>query len=118
MTAPYSSQHSVLTFAGQDALDPCVIKIWVADISTVLEPSTAASAATEFAGCLHIAALGACGADRLGACFCNCLAFTRERHIETDVTTHYKRAQHTLQASEFAPSSRSDISSISTVEII
>ena len=36
-------------FAGLDALAPCVIKVWVAGISTVLEPSTTGSAATELA---------------------------------------------------------------------
>ena len=65
--------HQGLTFAGLDALEPCMIK---PAISTVLEPRTAASATTEFAGFLHVAALGAhlrtqhgCTRRRLGR-FC------------------------------------------------
>ena len=46
--------------AGLDAIDPCMIKVGVANISTPLEPRTAASATTELAGLLKAAALGAC----------------------------------------------------------
>ena len=38
-----------VTFAGIDALEPRVIKIWADLNRTVVEPSTAAEAATEFA---------------------------------------------------------------------
>ena len=67
------SDSKKLTFAGLNALDPCMIEVWVASISTVLEPSTAASATTEFAGFLNAAALGAHLASYLGrrrGCFC------------------------------------------------
>ena len=47
-----------LTFAGLNALEPRVIKLRVAGISAVLEPSTAASATTEFAEFFIVAALG------------------------------------------------------------
>ena len=62
-----------LTFAGPDALDPCVIKL--ADIPAVPEPSTAASTTTDFAGFLKYAALGALvhivqGCSCRGGCFC------------------------------------------------
>ena len=53
------SDSKKLTFAGLNALDPCMIKVCVTGISAVLEPSTAASATTEFAGFLDNAALGA-----------------------------------------------------------
>ena len=53
------SQEQGLTRAGPNALDPCMIEVWVTGISAVLEPSTAASATTEFAGFLDTAALGA-----------------------------------------------------------
>ena len=49
------------TFAGIDALTPRVIEIRVAEIATLLEPSTATSATTELAGSLDGAALGARG---------------------------------------------------------
>ena len=57
----YMAQNSTsqqLTFACLDALVPRVIKLCVAGISTVLEPSTIASATTEFAGFLGSTALG------------------------------------------------------------
>ena len=38
-----------VTFAGIDALEPRVLKIWADLNRTVVEPSTAAEAATEFA---------------------------------------------------------------------
>ena len=47
------------TFAGLYALDPCVIEVCVPGISTLLEPSTAASATAEFAGFLDSRARGA-----------------------------------------------------------
>ena len=55
MTKTIASQQH--TLAGLDALDPCVIKLCLADISTVLEPSTAVSATAAFAGILKRAAL-------------------------------------------------------------
>ena len=42
-----------------------MIEAWVTGISTVLEPSTAMSATTVFAGFLDTAALGARGANPL-----------------------------------------------------
>ena len=42
-----------------------MIEVCVAGISTVLEPSTAISATTEFAGFLDAATLGARGPNRL-----------------------------------------------------
>ena len=42
-----------------------MIEVWVAGTSTVLEPSTAASATTVFAGVLDTAALGARGPNHL-----------------------------------------------------
>ena len=68
--------YSHKVFAGLDALDPCMIKGSVAGISTVLEPSTTASATTEFAGFLDTAALGTPftsaygGCSRRRGCFC------------------------------------------------
>ena len=75
------SDSKKLTFTGLNALDPCMIEVWVASISTVLEPSTAASATTEFAGFFDTAALGArvaaylaaylgCARRRRRDCFC------------------------------------------------
>ena len=52
-----------LTFASLYALCPCVIKICISSISTVLKPSTAASAAATFAKCFSDAALGAGGTN-------------------------------------------------------
>ena len=46
-----------LTGAGLHALGPCVIKLCVADISTVLEPGTTPSTTTVFAGFFASAAL-------------------------------------------------------------
>ena len=49
----YSITHELttreLTFAGLDALEPCVIKLRVAGISTVLEPTASAGATRGFA---------------------------------------------------------------------
>ena len=53
-----------LTFAGLDALGPCVIKISVPDISAAFEPCTAASATTTFARFFGSATLGACGTSQ------------------------------------------------------
>ena len=50
-----------LTFASLNALDPCMISICVASISTVLEPSTTASATAALTGFLDSTALGAYG---------------------------------------------------------
>ena len=44
------SSRFQLTFTGPDALAPCVVEVWITDISTFLEPSTAWTAATCFAG--------------------------------------------------------------------
>ena len=52
-------QSVELTFAGLDALDPRVIKLGVASIPTVVEPSTCRSATAAFAGHLESATLGA-----------------------------------------------------------
>ena len=58
-----------LTFAGLDALR--VIKDWLADISTFVEPRTAGSATTVCVGFLDGAALGLHGTDfRCGQCRC------------------------------------------------
>ena len=59
------SNSKKLTFAGLYPLDPCMIEVCVAGISAVLEPSTAISATTEFAGFLDAAALGARGPNHL-----------------------------------------------------
>ena len=45
------------TIAGIDALDPRVIKVCVADRSTLPKPSTAATTTTELAGFLNCATL-------------------------------------------------------------
>ena len=47
-------------FASLDALGPCMIKLCVADISTVLEPSTTTSTTAAFPGFLSGAALWTC----------------------------------------------------------
>ena len=60
----YLNRHG-LTFACLYALDPCVTKVGIASVSAFLEPSAAASAATEFAGLLDDAALPAYGTHRL-----------------------------------------------------
>ena len=52
-----SDFQSLTTFAGLNALDPCMTKVRVAGVSTVLEPSTVTSTTTEFAGFLENAAL-------------------------------------------------------------
>ena len=54
-------------FAGLDALEPCVIKLRVAGISTVLEPTASATATRALAGFVG-GALGTC--DR-GKSSCN-----------------------------------------------
>ena len=59
---------SQLTFAGMKAFKPRVIEVGVAFISTLLEPSTATSATTEFAGSLDGAALEAYGTECRYAC--------------------------------------------------
>ena len=56
-----------------DALDPCMIELCVADISTVLEPSTATSTTAEQTRCLYNAALvapitAAAGANHSQTC--------------------------------------------------
>ena len=59
------------SFAGLDALVPRVIKIWVTSTSAIVEPRTAATAATSFPGFLHGATYGAYGIDdRRRACWC------------------------------------------------
>ena len=55
------SQSQRLTFTGLDALEPRVIKLYVAEISAFPEPSTPTSATAEFAGCLHSATFSTCG---------------------------------------------------------
>ena len=54
------SLSTQLTFASLNALDPCMTKLCVTDITTVLEPSPSASTTTEPAGLFGSAALGAC----------------------------------------------------------
>ena len=61
---PQSSDSLQLTFAGLDALSPCMIKLYVADISAVLEPSTPTSTAAKLARLFSSPALGACGTER------------------------------------------------------
>ena len=56
--ATQDSDYQEHTSAGQDALVPCIIKARVLSISTVLEPSTTASATTECTGFLDTAAFG------------------------------------------------------------
>ena len=51
-----------LTFASLDALRPCVLKLCVTTIATLLEPSTTASTTAEFTGFLGGAALGTAAA--------------------------------------------------------
>ena len=57
------------TLAGLGALRPGVVKLRVAVVSTLIEPSTARSATTDFAGFLESGTLGACG-RRSGLCCC------------------------------------------------
>ena len=100
----YSTQYAhvatcqELTFAGPDAIDPCVIKL--ADIPAVLEPSTTASTTTEFAGILECAALGALvhifqGCSCRGGWFCGrtwgrCKVTQDATNTDNDaVTTQY-----------------------------
>ena len=91
-------QTCLKTFAGPDALDPCVIEL--ADIPAVLEPSTAASTTTDFAGFLECAALGALvhivqGCSCRGGWFCGrtwgrCKVTQDATNTENDaVTTQY-----------------------------
>ena len=85
--------YSHKVFAGLDALDPCMIKGSVAGISTVLEPSTAISATTEFAGFLDAAALGTRVAAYLAAyrghagrrrgCFCGHVHVKQHKNTQT-----------------------------------
>ena len=56
----YNSQNPVFTrptFAGLDALGPCVIELRVASIPAIIEPGAVASTATAFAGFLGSTAL-------------------------------------------------------------
>ena len=57
----YLSQR--FTFADMKAFKPRVIEVGVAFISTLIEPSTTATAATELAGFRADAALGTCRTD-------------------------------------------------------
>ena len=87
------SDSKKLTFAGLNALNPCVIEVCVAGISAVLEPSTAASATTEFAGFLDAAALGTRVAAYLAAyrghagrrrgCFCGHVHVKQHKNTQT-----------------------------------
>ena len=67
----HSMTHK-LTFASLVAFEPCVVKLRVAGISTLVEPSATRSATTELAGFFEDAALGAystvcrCGGRRRG----------------------------------------------------
>ena len=49
------------TLTSLDALSPCVIKLCVADISTVLEPSSTTSTTARYAGLLDHTTRGALG---------------------------------------------------------
>ena len=62
MPTAFKTQNSAYqqpTFASLNALGPCVVKLCVACISTVLEPSTAASTTAAFAKFLRSTTLGA-----------------------------------------------------------
>ena len=54
------------TFAGPDALSPCMTEFCVAGISTALEPSTTTSATAAFTKFLDNAALGTAVAGHQG----------------------------------------------------
>ena len=56
---------SLTFFAGLDALRPCVVKLRVTVITTVLEPIAAGGTATKFTGFLVGSTFGANGTDRL-----------------------------------------------------
>ena len=66
----HSMTHK-LTFASLVAFEPCVIKLRVAGISTVLEPSAAAEAATASAGFIRDA-LGTFSRGRSSGCTSDC----------------------------------------------
>ena len=55
--AIYCTKLCLSTFTSTDALDPCVIEVCVAVISTVVEPSTATSTTAELAVLSDSAAL-------------------------------------------------------------
>ena len=91
------------TFTGLDALEPRVIKLWVADVSTIVEPGTAANTAALFAGFLYGAALrargtgtGICWDGRRGGSYNGWahISETHRRHwsthkYQTDILTTY-----------------------------
>ena len=59
-------------FAGLNSFIPRVLKLRVTFIATVLEPSTATSTTTAFAGSLDINTLGANGTDSRYGCHRGC----------------------------------------------
>ena len=66
MNHSFSRRRTLKLIAGPNPLDPRVTGIWVTAISTILEPSTAASATTALARILKGGAFGAHGtAERL-----------------------------------------------------
>ena len=88
-----------LTFACLHAIGPSVINILAAEASTVLEPSTAASATTEFAGFLDTAALGTQFAAYLAA-YRGCARRCRRCCCgNVNVKLHETRAQEHANAS-------------------
>lgn len=75
------------TFAGLDALGPCVIKLCAAGIPTLIEPSATTSATAEFAGFLNGAALGAALTAYRG-CTCRRICFCG--HANVGITQNLK----------------------------
>ena len=65
------SASDELTCAGLDVLGPRVVRVWVADISTSVEPSAAASTTTAFVRVFGGAALGT-DFDELVWASCGC----------------------------------------------
>ena len=79
-------QSDKLTCASLEALEPCVIKVWVARISAVVEPIAATSAATELAGFLDDTALRTFLAAYAGyacrrGCFCRHAGFQITKNV-------------------------------------
>ena len=60
------SSNCELTYTSSGAVEPRIIKVWVTEITTFLEPSTAAEATTTLSRCCVVAALGAGDRGRSG----------------------------------------------------
>ena len=80
------TQSNELTCACLDTFEPCMIKVWVARISAVVEPIAATSTATELAGFLDDTALGTLFAAYAGyacrrGCFCRHAGFQITQNI-------------------------------------